>query len=425
MGQLQNSDLKVVGEEKDELLEDEFDITELAAKIGVYSSAPNQERETPTTEEINSALQKTLEKMDADGGIKAKNLDEVFDELNKGVSEQLEAEKNSKLQGKKVALPETDSTTEAWIKEIAGKIKVNSDQVGQEEEYKVNGVDDKYHSFMKTHPKGDIRRMNIPTNNPTNRALNVIKGLCLCLEEVAFATDPNDYSEAIPPNVLTVSDWNELISKDCDDEVRFDFRHGTIEFTSDNCRYNASIRNAFNKTQEVFAFYKKSANLFEEDGFWLEDVNDPKLLGFKALEMVKELRDLLPEPVDKTYGFEAENPASDKSLMAITQMIANMSNDTKDFISNAVNAFEEDFNRTHDEEHRNEKEFLVYLNRGYVQKFVKHEVELEVDENNITRVMIEWLITCLLTKRLFNKPFPLLAAEIGKEIYDQSQGQKK
>lgn len=394
---LENSDLRIkqVQEEK---LEDEYDITDLASAIGVYTPAPTQQRETATEAELNEALQNALNNMDNEKN-KPKSLSETLDTLEKEVSEQLKSQKQVKVKNSKDA-PSADL-----------------DEPG-------NKKDDEYMMFMKADSRKNLRELYIDTKTSRNRGLNILKEMCLELETVAFAKEPLDFECSIPPMVLTVQHWNDLLSKDCDEDVQLNFRQRPVQFDEDVCRYDTDIRELLNEAQHVFAFYKDDSHFFEEDGFWLEEDEEPQLLGTLALDMVRRIREVLPEPVDKTYGFDIQNLYSEKSMSALTTMINNMSTEERKFVSEGVKAFTEDYKRMYANK-QGEESWVLYCAQGFIGKFLKREVSLNVDESAVNLIMLNQIIVSIISKQLFNKSMEEIMTGVKKRDKDNRQKEQQ
>ena len=394
---LENADLRIkqVQEEK---LEDEYDITDLASAIGVYTPAPTQQRETATEAELNEALQNALNNMDNEKN-KPKSLSETLDTLEKEVEEQLKSKKQVKVKNSK----DTPSAT--------------LDEPG-------NKKDDEYLMFMKADSRKNLRELHIDTKTSRNRGLNILKEMCLELETVAFAKEPVDFECSVPPMVLTVQHWNDLLRQDCDEDVQLNFRQRPVQFDEDVCRYDTDIRELLNEVQHVFAFYKDDSHFFEEDGFWLEEDEEPQLLGTLALDMVRRIREVLPEPVDKTYGFDIKNLYSEESMNALTTMISNMSTEERKFVYAAVKSFTEDYKRMYANK-QGEESWVLYCAQGFIGKFLKREVSLNVDESAINLIMLNQIIVSIISKQLFNKSMEEIMTGVKKRDKDNRQKEQQ
>ena len=383
---------------EEEVLDDEFDMTEIAANLGVYHEAPKQEQQHLSAKEKNAILQEVIKEMDAE------------DKSNM-TDEEVEAEMLKRLSDR-------IKTAEAELQKKAKKQEA-------EKEKKSKSRDAKYFPCERAELEairvsklqgGDLHVLNIDKSTSRGKVLEVIRTMALEVEQILRGKKPFDWGEV--PHFLTIKRWNDTIAELCEDEYwSVDLKDPYDLEDTVAGEVDEDLRELINETVRMFSFYRRQSNFQEKDGVWTE-TNGAKFvkLHTRAVAMIKKLRAILPNNRDKLCGFELLKPFGKKSLNAYKKRREIATESEKKQFDKFVNEAIDKLNKQGCTP-ENVKKFLM---NGTLLDVMKNSVTLQVDEGDIHIIMLYFMIMNEVSIKATGKNIPELAkVKTSKEVDDE------
>ena len=381
------TDIVFAENKKQEVIEDEFDMTDIAKNLGVYHEAPKQERQYLDVKTKNDILQEVIKEMDAEDKSKMtdeevehellkrlqERLQKAQDELTKTVKNQEQAEEKKRKSKDWKYFPKEDQ-----MEEVARTMKLQG---------------------------GDLHHLNIDKSEPRGQVLDVIKTMAQEVEQIMRGKKPFDWGET--PCFLTIKRWNETIGKLCEDEYWAVDLKDPYDLQQEVAgQVDEDLVDLINDSVRVFSFYRKKSNFQEKDGVWKETNGERFVkLHTKALELIKRLRKVLPNNKDKLFGFKVTHPFNKKSLEAYKQRREMATEDEIKLFDSYINAAMKEIEAA-GKTPKATKQFIV---DGALIKVMKGTMDLDVDENDIHLLMAYFMTVEAVVEKALGQTVPELA----------------
>lgn len=309
-----------VHEEKE--IMDEFDMTEIAKNLGCFTPAPKQQKQQLNAQDVQAIADKVLADMDNE------DLSDLSDdEVRKEFEERLAKER----QEKQKELDKQNGKTAVKVKK----------KLTKDEDKFIASNDAKVEDFRVRKLQGkDLHLLKIERDCPRNTVLDILRTMCLEVEAFTKGKQPSDFSET--PCFLSIKDWNNDIQELANDEYwEVDLKEPYDLTDETKGKIDDDLYPLINLAVHCFSFYRKKSNFIEEDGIWLEKGEDGEwqpMLTF-AMNVNKQIRSVMPENVDKLFGFNLMNMFSKKSLEAMAKREAMFNDDERRTVDNLVKNF--------------------------------------------------------------------------------------
>lgn len=261
----------------------------------------------------------------------------------------------------------------------------------------------------------DLRTLKIEGNSCDSHMLNILRQMCIEMETVEKCKEPFDFSNSVPPNFLTVRDWNEVLEDEADFELNFNGKKETLKKC--DSPYREDLRNLFNEAVSLFYYYKDSKNYFKKEEKWFEIVSPhPQPLGTNAGKLVEKIRQVMPQKRDRKFGFvpDKEKPFSKGNIEACNKRYASLNDVEKKQVDDLVSSFASEISQNLGK-FPDEASFLKYLEGGRIVRDIQAKIDLDVDEDQVDMIMYYVLVKNLLSQHFFNKSIDAVIEEVKRK----------
>lgn len=181
-----------------------------------------------------------------------------------------------------------------FIDSIFGNVKEKIEDFKDKKDCESKEDDKETEEEEEQEEREDLRTLKIEGNSCDSHMLNILRQMCIEMEAVENCKNPFDFSNSVPPNFLTVQDWNEVLEEEADFELNFNGKKETLK--KGDSPYREDLRNLFNEAVSLFYYYKDSKNYFKKENKWFEIVSPhPQPLGTNAGKLVEKIRQVMPK----------------------------------------------------------------------------------------------------------------------------------
>lgn len=267
----------------------------------------------------------------------------------------------------------------------------------------------------KQKEREDLRTLKIEGNSCDSHMLNILRQMCIEMEAVEKSKEPFDFSNSVPPNFLTVRDWNEVLEEEADFELNFNGKKETLK--KGDSPYREDLRNLFNEAVSLFYYYKNSKNYFKKENKWFEIVSPhPQPLGTNAGKLVEKIRQVMPKKRDRKFGFvpDKEKLYSKENIEACNKRHAALNEVEKkqvdDLVSSFVSEISQNLGKFPDED-----SFLKYLEGERIVRDIQSKIDLDVDEDKVDMIMYYVIVKNFLSQHFFNKSIDAVIEEVKRK----------
>lgn len=358
--------LTVESVHEEEKVMDEFDMTEIAKNIGCFTPAPKQQKQQLNAQDVQGIADKVLTEMDNE------DLSDLSDEE---VKREFEERLAKERQEKQKELDKQNGKTAVKVKK----------KLTKDEDKFIASNDSEVEDFRVRKLQGkDLHFLKIERNCPRNTVLDILRTMCLEVEAFTKGKHPSDFSET--PCFLSVKDWNKDIQELSDDEYwEVDLKEPYDLTDETKGKIDDDLYPLINLAVHCFSFYRKKSNFIEEDGIWLEKGEDGEwqpMLTF-AMNVNKQIRSVMPENVDKLFGFNLMDMFSKKSMEAMAKREAMFNDEERHMVNNLIKHFGNQlFDVTKEDLIKEVKNKLLD-----VPKALYTTVQIDIDETEVHLMM--------------------------------------
>ena len=354
--------VKVKSIHAEEEIVDEFDMTEIAKNMGCYTPAPKQQKQCLDANDVQGIVDGVLDEMDGEDltGLTDEEVRKEFDERVAKKRQEEQKKLNEENGHIKAKAPKGDNRYLA-----SDDVEINALRTA-----KLKGK--------------DLHCLKIERDCPRNIVLDTLRAMCLEVEAITKCKKVSDFSEF--PCFLSVKDWNNDIQELSDDEYwEIDLKEPYDLTEETKGQIDDDLYPLINQAVHCFSFYRKKSNFTEEDGIWLEKSEDGEWQPTftYAASVNKAIREVMPENVDKLFGFNIMNMFSKKSMEAMKKREATFNEGERKTVDSFIKSLQKHLSNVKPEDLIKD----VKKSLCDVPKIIWNTVGLDIDEDERHQMM--------------------------------------